>query len=489
MDATQKSFDWNGHNLENYRLKMDPPCDGVIASLYHSHSPEAFRNLLAGMVTNGSPIPESMDPAIVKFLESNLHPDLTERDFLMFRRAYKVWKRDGVKFIYILFFRALPYTYMAEKPANVLRMTKLLEKHPNRRILETAQFIFDVMEEGWWKKEKSGLLTALKIRMLHSAIRYNLLNHPEGEHWNKNWGKPISQEDLIATNQVFSLEFIKGMEIMGHPLTSKEQEAWFHTWKVIGKIMGVQEDLLTDTIEEAWILQKSIYNHLFENDDNRSGIILGKALVHTLTEFLLSERHVLHMMREMIKDDDHPDLFRKIFEPTYGDKHPLLFQPVSTDSTLHDDHEHAVQKDHFRELEELHGRIKTTRNMDGAPKGNKFAIVFNRLFNTLKDFFNKIVFRKPKVLPEIPPGVKKHLIDLHLDKLTDLLESHREHIMDSDKLHKDRKIHFKKDAMTAVSGLVMGLLAQHFRPGKLTHGKPTQFRIPMSLKENWSIPH
>jgi hypothetical protein len=74
----------------------------------------------------------------------------------------------------------------------------------------------------------------------HAACDFGF-SEKQGEKWNDEWGKPISQEDLIATNQVFSLEFFKGMKMLGMSLRAEEQKAWFHTWKTIGKIMGVQE--------------------------------------------------------------------------------------------------------------------------------------------------------------------------------------------------------------------------------------------------------
>ena len=75
-------------------------------------------------------------------------------------------------------------------------MTKLLEEHTDRRIIETAQFVFDVMEKNWWEPDKRGLLTAIKIRIMHSAMRLIILDSTEnGKKWNKDWGMPISQED------------------------------------------------------------------------------------------------------------------------------------------------------------------------------------------------------------------------------------------------------------------------------------------------------
>lgn len=473
---------YNYDKLESYRQIMDPACDDTINDLFSSKSFEEYREILKNMVSNDSLQSKTLDPIIYSFLNSNLHLPFEQYDFRMFRKAYKVWKRDGIKFIYILFFRSLPYTYMAEKPAHVLKLTKLLKEHPERRIIETAQFIFDVMEDGWWKPEKSGKLTALKIRMLHSTIRYLLLknlkeeiNDPKIDKWNPEWGMPISQEDLIATNQVFSLEFIKGMEILGHPLKQDEQEAWYHTWKVIGKIMGIQDDLLSDNIEEAWSLQKSIYNHLFENNDHTSGIILGQALVTTLSKFLISERLVLHQMKNMIKDDDHPEIFNKIFGPTYKNKHPLLFKDIPADHPLNEQHENELHIDHHQELTLLHNKLKNIREEDGSLGANKNII--GRYLKKFLSLMGDILHNKFKI--DTPIRRKRHLIDLHLEKTWKVLNKHKPHSAKS-----PNGAIFKQEVMQALSGIILGQLCKEFRIHKLT-----EFRIPHDIQENWSLKH
>ncbi|MEP7322903.1 MAG: oxygenase MpaB family protein, partial [Saprospiraceae bacterium] len=209
---------WNGLDLNNFRQIMDPPSDEAVKSLYESIQFKTDRNELKAMAQNDSFVPADLPEDLRCFVENELFKKFTPEDIRKFEMTRDIWKENGVQFIFVLFFRALPYTYMAEKPANVLRLTKLLEDQPMRRVFETAQFIFDIMDQNWWDPTHRGILTALKVRIMHSAMRYNLLNKPEGEPWNKEaWGMPISQEDLVATNQCFSLEFFKGLEMLGQP--------------------------------------------------------------------------------------------------------------------------------------------------------------------------------------------------------------------------------------------------------------------------------
>ena len=165
MENEVNAVKWNGFDLNHFRMIMDPPADEAVRSLYDSIRFQKDRNELKEMAQNDSFIPEDLPEDLRCFVENELLKKFTPEDIAKFEMARQVWKENGVQFIFILFFRALPYTYMAEKPANVLRMTKLLVDQPLRRVFETAQFVFDVMDQEWWDPTKRGILTALKVRI------------------------------------------------------------------------------------------------------------------------------------------------------------------------------------------------------------------------------------------------------------------------------------------------------------------------------------
>jgi len=240
MDNNMQQFIWKGIDLEALRQVMDQPADDAVSEIFKSKSMDHLRSVLKEMARNDSFVTKEFPAILHDFVQSELKFQFTSEDIGLFNQAHEIWKEHGMNFVFILFFRALPYTYMAEKPANVLTTTKLLESHTERRIFETAQFVFDVMDKNWWEPDKRGILTAMKVRIMHAAMRHIILARTGIEKWNEDWGKPISQEDLVATNQVFSLEFFKGMEYLGETLNADQQKAWFPTWKTNGKIMGVQ---------------------------------------------------------------------------------------------------------------------------------------------------------------------------------------------------------------------------------------------------------
>jgi hypothetical protein len=460
MERTTPQFVWNGIDLDALRHVMDKPADDAVQAVFESNSMEHLRKLLTDLAKNDSMVSDELPKPMHDFVHSELNLTFTPEDISLFTQTHEIWKKKGMRFIFILFFRALPYTYMAEKPANVLRMTKLLIDQPERRIFETAQFVFDVMDENWWEPEKRGILTALKVRIMHAAMRHVILNNTDGEKWDETWGKPISQEDLIATNQVFSLEFFKGLRMLKDDLTAEEQHAWFHTWKTIGKIMGVQDELICKDVNEAWTLQHKVYDHLFR-DKTSAGIPLTKALVGALHHFHLPTRLTLLIMRQMLADEQFPDCFDRMLAPSFETEYPELF--LKHDTVEEKEKHEKLLRSHFHQ----HIKDYLTTVLDKQPEYRKIKRV--------KGFIERVIAWINQLLGR--PQKEIHLFESHLGTIKNML-----HLEKAEDFVDEMDEKLMLDTMKALGPVMVGILSLHFRPGK-----QSGFRIPKSLKENWSI--
>ena len=460
MGKKAQQFTWNGIDLDLLRQVMDKPADEAVLALLKSGSMDHLRTLLIEMAQNDSIVSDQLPKPMYDFIKGELAYSFSPEDIEFFNRTHEIWKEKGMKFIFILMFRSLPYTYMAEKPANVLKMTKLLIEQPERRIFETAQFVFDVMDKNWWEPDQRGILTALKVRIMHAAMRHVILDNKKGEKWNEDWGKPINQEDIVATNQVFSLEFFKGMSMLGDTLNQQEQEAWFHTWKTIGRIMGVQDELICKDLNEAWTLQHTVYAHLFK-DKTEAGIPLTKALVQTLQHFHLPLELILLIMKRMLADDQFPDCFDRMLGPSYQELYPEYFAKHETTDEKKK-HEKLLRSHFHDHLKKYYVTIldKKTDYQKVKPKPG----IIERIIAWVMKMIGRIEDRK-------------HLIDIHIDILHGILH----HIGTNDLIDElDEKL--IEDSMSALSGIMIGILSVHFR-----EGKQSGFRIPADLQENWSL--
>lgn len=175
---------------------------------------------------------------------------------------------------------ALPYCYAGADGARVLAKSQRIQNDTLKRLEETGEFIFTVMQEKNWKNGVA-FRKILQVRLMHAAIRFFSEYHGS---WDKTWGKPVNQEDMAGTNGAFSYIVIRGLRKTGKTPSESEEEAYLHLWNVISHIMGVEEVLIPQNLREAFTLDKVIANRQFRPSEE--GKSLTKSLLQTLESFV-----------------------------------------------------------------------------------------------------------------------------------------------------------------------------------------------------------
>lgn len=151
----------------------------------------------------------------------------------------------------------------------------------------------------------AGFMAARKVRLLHSSMRLILQNPglmrpasapvepssfmEDAAHRPNAWdedafGKPINQEDLAFVLLTFGYLIPKGMETWGRPVSKEQKEAFLHLWRVVGHVMGVRDDLMTDRWDEAAALFEQIL--AMNAEESMPGRILTSALMDFLRSYL-----------------------------------------------------------------------------------------------------------------------------------------------------------------------------------------------------------
>jgi hypothetical protein len=137
-----------------------------------------------------------------------------------------------------------------------------------------------------------GFLAARKVRFLHASIRFMLLNPDKLPHrpapaddgsgrgqpgtterrdyLRQQWSRrpvrderfrdnpPINQEQLAMVLLTFGYMIPLGLERWGCRIPRAEKDAFLHLWKVVGHVMGIREDLMTDDWDEAKVLLDTV---------------------------------------------------------------------------------------------------------------------------------------------------------------------------------------------------------------------------------------
>ncbi|MEM7330798.1 MAG: oxygenase MpaB family protein [Chloroflexota bacterium] len=274
---------WNDAYLESMRSVGDPPADEVITAVIQAHGVNQLNQTMKNLVQNDELIPADLPICVQNYLnEEAILPSWV--DFERIKRGEQFFLKHWSNAITILFCASLPNAYSARKGAEVLYLTQRLTGHVHRRIFETAQFVLDVMAEGGIGQNGRGVRTAQKVRLIHAATRYYILNRPEWRNkWDNRWGVPINQEDLAGTLMTFSIQILLGLEKFGIEMSAEEKEDYLYAWRAIGFVLGVDPELIPQDVAEATWLAETI----FQRQEAPSEA--GQALTAALLEFMQNQ--------------------------------------------------------------------------------------------------------------------------------------------------------------------------------------------------------
>ena len=275
------------------RLRADPHADHAIARIFGSdlQTPLSQWDRLAivnrqlarwqaneGLAgwTAGADVPAPLAAALEDYVGTARQlPDWA--DPARIARAETLFMDMSMTSCTLLFCASLPECYVIPELAGVLHAAGQLEQHADYRIRSTAAMIFPVMMHGGLLGAGGGVAQALKVRLIHATIRHLMLRgepaaaahdnvviapqarQGEGLHhtlFASGWdvsrnGLPCNQDELAYTLLTFGYVFLRGLRQLGIGLPPPDEEAYLHTWNVLGHLIGIEHALMPQTMAQA----------------------------------------------------------------------------------------------------------------------------------------------------------------------------------------------------------------------------------------------
>lgn len=165
----------------------------------------------------------------------------------------------------ILLCASLPECYLCRDGSRVLAATHRLSDDVHRRLLETQDFMATVMTPGNLISDNApGIIAAKKTRLIHAAIRHLIRSEAEKPdpgsashvadrvvHGGDDSKSPIDQCLLALALQTFCYVVLRSLNVIGVSLSSAQQDAYVHTWSVLGYFMGISDHLLPQNVDQA----------------------------------------------------------------------------------------------------------------------------------------------------------------------------------------------------------------------------------------------
>lgn len=276
MDSTM----WPDTLLDEMRISGDPLADLAVNEVFALDDVDRANQLLRHFDKNFETIPEGLPPLLRTYLEqSAVLPPWVDK--VQFERGNDLLGRYAPQLVMGLLCHSLPCCYVCADGAQVLMLSQRFQDYGRRRIMETTQFLLDVLDEGSLEPGGYGLRSIQKIRLLHATVRHHVVKVPT---WNHAWGLPINQEDLAGTMLTFAVLAPRAIEQLGADLTHDQRESFVHVWKVIGSMLGLDDRLLPDSYDHA----TQLLNRILERNQRTSeaGVQLTKALLEVLADII-----------------------------------------------------------------------------------------------------------------------------------------------------------------------------------------------------------
>ncbi|MFJ9060535.1 oxygenase MpaB family protein [Streptomyces sp. NPDC102409] len=234
-------------SLNSLRLAGDELADATVAALFERGEVGKFNSLMRYVSTAGSPLPDGLPDVAREYLEATGAPPAWV-DWGEMEKARLFFADNNVHISTALSFASMPACYVVPHVAKLLSATHGLD-YPSRRMAETGQFTVYLMQPGAFEAGSPFIPAAQKVRLLHASIRHHLTRE---NRWDTGaLGTPICQEDMIGGQMFFSLLVLDSLHRLGIHMSTDGAESYYYAWRVVGAMLGVDQDTVPRTLEDA----------------------------------------------------------------------------------------------------------------------------------------------------------------------------------------------------------------------------------------------
>ncbi|MFF8275978.1 oxygenase MpaB family protein [Streptomyces lateritius] len=234
-------------SLEALRRDGDELADATVATLFERGEVGTFNTLMRYVSRVGQDLPDGLPDVAREYLHATSAPPAWV-DWEEMEKARLFFVDNNVHISTALSFAAMPACYLVPGVARLLSATHGLS-YPSKRMAETGQFTVYLMQPDAFEAGSRFLPAAQKVRLLHASIRHHL--ERENSWDTAALGTPICQEDMIGGQMFFSLLVLDSLDRLGVHMSTEGAEAYFYAWRVVGAMLGVDQDAVPKDLEAA----------------------------------------------------------------------------------------------------------------------------------------------------------------------------------------------------------------------------------------------
>lgn len=280
-DAARQRYGERADQYRSYLFQTDPMADAVVAAMAALPAGQGHRLLDTALNQGIDAAPDAPSELRDLFAQLDEVPFWVNWEQLDLGGA--AFLRSGLFGILTVGLVSLPLSYSSPAGNKPLIFSGQLIRRAPRRLGETGRFIYLTSQLGALRRFGDGFKATVKVRLMHAQVRRLL---KQSGRWDANqWGEPINQAYLAATNLILSVVLLDGMRSFGLRFAHAEREALMQLWRYSGYLSGIAPELLCATENEARRMLEMVLELDGPPDDDSRALINALMLVGHATGF------------------------------------------------------------------------------------------------------------------------------------------------------------------------------------------------------------
>ncbi len=264
LAAARARFGDRVDRLGAYFHRVDDAADAVVEALEALPKRDSWALVEAGVRGGSRAIPSA--PKALRDLLDDAATVPAWLDWETCDRGGALLMRAGPLGGAVLGARSLVLGYASPAGNKPLVFSGRLKEQVGRRVNETARFVQAVCRRGGMRPLADGWQITVKVRLIHAQVRRMIL---KSGRWNAAaWGAPVNQHDMAGTTLLFSVSIVDGLRKLGMAVSAEEAERYVHLWRWVGRVIGVDPDILPASEADAMRLGELMAMTLGEPDDD-----------------------------------------------------------------------------------------------------------------------------------------------------------------------------------------------------------------------------
>lgn len=252
----------------------DPQADAVMAELTR-HDPDAGRTWITLGIEHG-PSAVADAPEILRAFFADIEAAPPWVDPASFLPGCRAFHRNSEMFIGA-FVAAVLIEGFSTLISQSFNITGRIVDQGVRRLKQNNRQLVEIFLPGGLDRAGDGWKLSVRIRLVHARIRQLLTSSPE---WDEDaWGTPLSAAHMGFATAAFSGLLLKRAAMLGVTLSDEERASFMQVWRYAGHLMGVPDDLLFRSEEDALRLHR--IGALCEPPPTLESIILANGLINS----------------------------------------------------------------------------------------------------------------------------------------------------------------------------------------------------------------